>query len=68
MLAVLAACAGLGVPPQEVLYVGDEHETDVLGARGAGLSAVLLDRFGTAPSGEAAVITSLAGLPALLLG
>jgi putative hydrolase of the HAD superfamily len=64
--AFLAACAGLGVPPSEVLYVGDEHETDVLGARGAGLSAVLLDRLGTAPAEETAVIRSLAELPALL--
>jgi len=64
--AFLAACAGLGVAPEEVLYVGDEHGTDVLGARGAGLSAVLLDRFGSAPPEEAAVITSLAALPAFL--
>ena len=64
--AFLAACAGLAVSPDEVLYVGDEHETDVLGARGAGLSAVLLDRFGTAPAEETAVIRSLAELPLLL--
>jgi putative hydrolase of the HAD superfamily len=61
--AFLAACAGLGVLPGEVLYVGDEHETDVVGARGAGLSAVLLDRLGAAPAEETAVITSLAELP-----
>jgi putative hydrolase of the HAD superfamily len=64
--AFLAACAGLGVRPDEVLYVGDEHETDVLAARGAGLSAVLLDRDGTAPPEETAVIASLTELPALL--
>jgi putative hydrolase of the HAD superfamily len=64
--AFLAACTGLGVAPEEVLYVGDEPETDVLGARGAGLAAVLLDRDGTAPTEETAVIASLAELPGLL--
>ncbi|GAA4740542.1 HAD family hydrolase [Amnibacterium soli] len=64
--AFLAACAGLVVAPEEVPYVGDEPETDVLGARGAGLSAVLLDRDGTAPPEETAVIGSLAELPGLL--
>ena len=64
--AFLAACAGLGEPPDAVLYVGDEPETDVLGARSAGLSAVLLDRYGTAPPEETAVIRSLAELPAFL--
>jgi putative hydrolase of the HAD superfamily len=64
--AFLAACEGLGAAPDSVLYVGDEHGTDVLGARGAGLSAVLLDRDGTAPADETAVIRSLSELPALL--
>lgn len=35
----------LGVPPAEALYVGDMLDTDVLGARRAGLAAVLYDRF-----------------------
>jgi putative hydrolase of the HAD superfamily len=60
------ACERLGVAPEHVLYVGDEHEVDVLGARGAGLSALLLDRDGTAPPDEHAVITSLAELLPLL--
>jgi HAD superfamily hydrolase (TIGR01509 family) len=37
-----AALAALGVSPQEALYVGDLYEVDVLGARAAGIEAVLL--------------------------
>ena len=33
-----------GVMVADVLYVGDQYEIDVLGARGAGLKALLLDR------------------------
>lgn len=60
--AFLIACDRLGVAPDTVLYVGDEFEVDVLGARSAGLHAVLLDRFGTAPPEETAVIRSLTEL------
>jgi putative hydrolase of the HAD superfamily len=60
--AFLTVCAALDAAPDSVLYVGDEHEIDVLGARSAGLHAVLLDRLGTAPAGESAVIRSLADL------
>jgi putative hydrolase of the HAD superfamily len=41
-----AACERLGLPPDRVLCVGDDVENDVLGARRAGLHAVLLDRTG----------------------
>jgi len=58
--------AGLG--PEEAVYVGDLYSVDVLGARGAGLAAVLLDpgaRWGprdcpTAPDVLAAVRQILA--------
>jgi putative hydrolase of the HAD superfamily len=39
-----AACAHLGLPPAEILCVGDDPENDVRGAIRAGLSALLLDR------------------------
>ena len=39
-------CLRLGVSPSEALHVGDSPGDDVAGARGAGLSAVLLDRDG----------------------
>jgi len=37
-----AALTALGVAPEEALYVGDLYEVDVLGARAAGIEAVLL--------------------------
>lgn len=44
-----AALDALGVTPEEAIYVGDLYEVDVVGARAAGLEAVLL-----APAGAAA--------------
>jgi HAD superfamily hydrolase (TIGR01509 family) len=37
-----AALEALGVGPEEALYVGDLYEVDVVGARSAGIEAVLL--------------------------
>jgi putative hydrolase of the HAD superfamily len=42
-----AALTTLGVDPSEALYAGDLYEVDFLGAQGAGLAAVLIDREGT---------------------
>ena len=44
-----AALAALGVAPEEALYVGDLYEVDVVGARAAGIEAVLLTPDSTAP-------------------
>lgn len=41
-----AACAGLGVPPGQVLHIGDDLELDVLAARRAGLQSAWLRRPG----------------------
>lgn len=44
-----------GMSNSEVLYIGDQYRVDVLGARGAGLQALLLDRggyFEEVPAGE----------------
>lgn len=60
--AFLIVCDRLGVAPDTVLYVGDEYEVDVLGAQSAGVHAVLLDRFGSAPTEETAVIHALTDL------
>ena len=38
----LAALDALGVRPEEALYVGDLYEVDIIGARAAGIEAVLL--------------------------
>jgi HAD superfamily hydrolase (TIGR01509 family) len=40
-----AALARLGVAPEEALYIGDLYEVDVVGARAAGMEAVLLGRI-----------------------
>jgi putative hydrolase of the HAD superfamily len=42
----LRACARLRVEPARALHVGDSPREDYEGARGAGLSALLLDRAG----------------------
>lgn len=36
-------CERLGLRPDEVMYVGDIYEIDVVGARNAGLRAILID-------------------------
>jgi putative hydrolase of the HAD superfamily len=71
----LHACSLFGVPPAEAAYVGDRLGTDALGAVGAGLAGVWLDRAGAATPLEldsaaeagVAVIRTLAELPPLLL-
>ncbi|MYT33622.1 MULTISPECIES: HAD family hydrolase [unclassified Streptomyces] len=62
------ACATLGLPPAEVLYVGDRLDVDGLGARDAGLAAVWLDRTGTGEQPPEGVhrIGGLAELPELV--
>ena len=57
--AFLGACERWGLPPGDVLSVGDRHDLDVLAARAAGLRAVHLDRTGTGPLDEPHRITSL---------
>ena len=42
----LRGCRRMGLQPQECLYVGDLYPVDVVGARGAGLEAVLMDPLG----------------------
>ena len=56
-----AAAAHLGVPPAQVLFVGDNPAVDVVGAQGAGLKAAWLHRGHPWPSG-------LAGRPDYALG
>jgi len=42
----LRACERMGVAPADSLYVGDLYPVDVVGARKAGMEAVLLDPMG----------------------
>jgi putative hydrolase of the HAD superfamily len=58
----LAVCASLGLPPAEVLHIGDRYDLDVVAARAAGLSAVHLDRTGAGPHDEPHRLTSLTQL------
>lgn len=45
--------------PGETMYVGDSYVSDVLGARGAGIAPILIDREGTAPDLDCPVVSSL---------
>jgi putative hydrolase of the HAD superfamily len=40
----LAALQKAGLPPEEVIYVGDQYDLDVVGARNVGMKAILIDR------------------------
>jgi len=53
----------IGVPSSEILFVGDDHENDYLGATAAGMRAVLLDPKGKHPD----VSERVAGLRGLLV-
>ncbi len=56
-----------GLQPQDVVHVGDQPHADVLGATGAGITPILLDRDGVHGGySEARVIRSLTELPQLL--
>jgi len=63
----LAALDVLGVPADEALYVGDLYEVDVLGARAAGMAAVLMLPPGAPPPGGCATVRSLGALAEDLL-
>lgn len=63
----LEAARRLGMPPAEILHAGDLIRDDVLGARRAGMRAVLVDRDLTAPDGWHRV-RDLREIPALVSG
>jgi len=54
-----------GIAPEPAVHVGDSYEADYLGARRAGLHAILLCRD-SAPPAPCPSIPSLEALPALL--
>lgn len=60
--AFTAACDRIGLRPEQCTMVGDVLETDVLGARAAGLSAVLLDRSARYDDPVGPCVTSLGEL------
>ena len=64
----LAALKRVTVTPGEVVHVGDQHRSDVLGARAVGIHPVLIDRGGWHPEvNDCTKIDSLAELEPLLV-
>lgn len=61
-----AACKVLGLPPRDVLYVGDDPDIDAAGAVAAGLTGVWLDRNGVGGRPELTRISGLGELPGML--
>ena len=45
----LAALERAGVDASAAIYVGDQYETDVIGARGVGIKPILIDRYDLLP-------------------
>lgn len=52
----------MGLQPDDVIYVGDIYEVDVLGARGAGIHAVLLFSGDRDPEWDCDVVPNLSGI------
>jgi putative hydrolase of the HAD superfamily len=61
-----AALQEVQCPAENALYVGDSPETDIAGARAAGIRAVLIDRSISWGDRDADTIPSLQGLPELI--
>lgn len=56
----------LGVAAEDAWHIGDNYWADILGARAAGMTAVLVDREGAVPHPDGPVVHSLDELPGLL--
>jgi putative hydrolase of the HAD superfamily len=62
-----AALERAGVAPHQAVHVGDQHRSDVLGARSVGIHAVLIDRGGYHPeANDCTRIASLSDLASVL--
>ncbi|MBI4338161.1 MAG: HAD family hydrolase [Chloroflexi bacterium] len=63
----LVALERAGVQAGQVLHVGDQWDSDVVGAQGVGIRAVLMDRYGAARERQGiATVHNMAELEALL--
>lgn len=62
----LHALKQMGAEPSQALYVGDNYYADVIGARSAGLEALLLDPEQIFSDVDCATIRTLAQLPGFL--
>ena len=56
------ALEAAGCAPERAVYVGDIYRIDVVGARAAGIPAILFDRAGRATNVDCLTIRSLAEL------
>jgi len=63
-----AALDGLGVEPEAALHVGDQPKSDVAGALGVGMRAVLLDRYGRHPDATVPTTPGLVELADAVIG
>ncbi len=61
-----AALARAGAPAERALHVGDSFERDIVGARAAGVGALLVARAGSESPDGVTTIKSLAELPSVL--
>lgn len=57
-----AALDPLGIDPERTLHIGDQPKSDVVGARGVGMNAVLLDRYGRHRETDIPTVSSLTEL------
>ena len=65
----MAALKRVGAAPEEVVHVGDQLRSDVMGAQGVGMQAVLIDRSGYGPDAvDCPKISSLCELSKILEG
>lgn len=55
-----------GSTPAEATYIGDNYFADVVGARNAGLTAILIDRRGLFPNADCQVIKNISELSTIL--
>ena len=55
-----------GVSAEQAVHIGDTYDLDVLGARAAGVAAILIDRVGRDTPSDCPVVRSLDEVPALL--
>jgi len=63
----LAALKRVGAAPEEFVHVGDQIRSDVMGAQGVGMRAVLIDRNGYGPDAvDCMKISSLSEMSELL--
>jgi putative hydrolase of the HAD superfamily len=62
----LGALEAIGVQPERAVHVGDLYEVDVVGAREAGLEAILVDVAGLSSDRDVTRVRSLAEVPALI--